>query len=184
MKPSIARERCTVVVSLGGVEHAITRTRAIQLVEEILAQLDVGDVAPFGALAAPRPGFRFMLPGPFKPWERARRTVHGGHYTSEASEAAQNAIALFATRSLQAARVGGLEWDPLARLAVSIRVRWRDARRRDLDNVAKQIDEGLMRTGGLVLDDDAQIDRLLVERLAPGADEHVEVAVTRKDGNP
>ena len=53
-----------------------------------------------------------------------------------------------------------------AHLAVELRASAPDRRRRDIDNIAKQILDALGHAG--VYDDDSQIDRLTISRLHPG----------------
>lgn len=175
-------ERCSVLVPMpDGSDAWITRSQALALMQSIELQLGSGASEAIELIRSAGPGVRFVLPGAFKPWERARRGANGAHYTSSASAEAQNAVALWAVRAVQTVKSQGVPWSPAARFALWIRARWADARRRDLDNVAKQVAEGLMRTAGVVLEDDSQIDRLVVER-APVGEPQLEVMLRRREG--
>lgn len=173
-------ERCSILVPLpGGAESWITRTQALELVRAIEEQLDAEVPSTLAVGSSSLPGVRFTIPGAFKPWERARRGRNGGHYTAAESKAAQEAVGVYALRAVQVARSFGVAWSNAWRFALGIRVRWADAKRRDLDNVAKNVGEGLMLANDVVMADDSQIDRLVVER-APIGDPGIEIVLRRK----
>ena len=110
----------------------------------------------------------FEVSGPPQPKQRARRGAHGRWYTPEATKRYERAVGW-------AARAAGIR-EPLAgpvRLQV---VLWMpDRRRRDVDNCAKSICDGL---NGIAWADDSQVSELTVvrrlDRLRPRAEVSIE----------
>ncbi len=90
------------------------------------------------------------------PWARARRAGRRS-FTAPRVATYQRALAL-----AYASVAHGRRFPADARLAVAITVAWQDRRRRDVDNFAKGVLDALQ---PCAFDDDAQIDRLVVERI-------------------
>lgn len=100
----------------------------------------------------------FALLGPPVPLERARHGK-GRTYSAPRSVAYQRALAY----AFRAASLVG-KWPLDARYHVTIVVTFADHRRRDIDNVAKTVLDGLNRVAWA---DDSQVDRLTIERASP-----------------
>ena len=97
----------------------------------------------------------FDIPGKPQPKQRARKGANGRWYTPVKTQKYERLVAAYAV----VARPRGWRMD--ARYTVTIHVFAPDKRRRDLDNVAKSILDGL---NGVLWDDDAQVDGLTVVR--------------------
>jgi crossover junction endodeoxyribonuclease RusA len=103
------------------------------------------------------PTTSFHHPGPPVPLERARHG-QGRTYSASKSVAYQRALAY----AWLAARPAG--WPLDRRYTVAITVTFQDARRRDIDNVAKTVLDGL---NGHAWQDDSQVDGLTIVRTSP-----------------
>jgi len=96
----------------------------------------------------------FSIPGKPQPKQRARKGANGRWYTPEATQKYERLVGACAL-------VRSKMWRIDARYTVTIHVFAPDKRRRDLDNVAKSILDGL---NGILWADDAQVDGLMVVR--------------------
>lgn len=119
----------------------------------------------------------FVVPGLPHGKERPRLGARGNVYTPARTtgyEAKVKVLAQIASGRQRWLRTAG------ARLEVTLSVRFPDARRRDLDNVAKAILDGL---NGVAYEDDSQVDALHVYRLDTSKkDPRVEVRVKVYEG--
>lgn len=97
----------------------------------------------------------FTLAGPPVPLERARHG-QGRTFTPAKSKGYQRALGL----AFHVAR-GWPTWGREHRYSVDIAITFADRRRRDIDNVAKTVLDGL---NGVAWDDDSQVDALHVVR--------------------
>lgn len=118
---------------------------------------------------------RIRVPGPPQPKQRARRNRRTGRwYTPSRTRRYEAHVA-----SCAAAAAMAQGWERTdERVRVVVEVRWPDRRRRDADNAAKSILDGLNRAES-VWADDAQVCELTVrtsvDREDPGAEVTVEV---------
>ncbi len=98
----------------------------------------------------------FRVPGPPQNWQRAN--IVGGRVLTDAKSRAYS-------KHVRACAALAMRGQPMtaARLGMDILVTYTDKRRRDLDNLAKQIGDAL---NGLVYVDDSQVDDLRVRRVA------------------
>lgn len=114
-----------------------------------------------------------IVDGSLLPWQRAERTGKRGR-TSPAQAAQQRAIQLAWLAQVPPAQRAA--WDKSSGYAVSVAVTWPDAKRRDIDNAAKQVLDALT---GLAWADDSQVHALLAVRTTPdreGPCVHVTIA--------
>lgn len=120
---------------------------------------------------------RFVVPGPVVPWQRAA-SVGTRRYTSTKQCSYQASVRMHAL----AARPRG-PWLPskAQRYRVDVEAYLPDARRRDLDNVAKTILDAL---NGVLYLDDSQVVTLLVAKHIDRADPRVVVAVREVEREP
>ena len=107
----------------------------------------------------------FVVSGPPVPKERPRLARNGRTYTPLRTLRYERSV----RDAARAAMVGLVRWSTGQRYSVAIEVRVSDARRRDLDNVAKSVLDGL---NGLAWIDDCQVDALSIwrERSLKGQD--------------
>jgi len=98
--------------------------------------------------------------GPPQPKERARRGSDGKWRTPTATRQYEAAVRAVATLS-RPRRGSRLQWPLDARYEVTIVTYFANARRRDVDNVAKACLDAL---NGVAWRDDSQVMRLVVER--------------------
>ena len=102
----------------------------------------------------------FTIPGKPQPKQRPRRGAGGRFYTPQKTRAFEQLVMWLA---LQARPVG---WPKDRRYAVEITVVCPDKRKRDIDNIAKSILDGMNDVAWL---DDGQVDQLHIERVAGDA---------------
>lgn len=95
----------------------------------------------------------FVVPGPPVPLQRARRGAGGRFYTPRASKVYKDKVGWLARQAGVRCLKGPV------RLTVAVWVP--DARRRDVDNVAKACMDALT---GIAWQDDSQVSRLVVTR--------------------
>lgn len=108
-----------------------------------------------------------VVPGPPQPKERPR-VARGGAYTPSRTSA-------YEWRVLCAAKVARpRRWPMDARYRVSIVAHFADRRRRDLDNVAKAVLDGL---NDVVWGDDSQVDDMRIVRALDRANPRAEITV-------
>lgn len=104
---------------------------------------------------------RFQIDGSLLPWKRAIRTSRGPVVTEPDQRDYQGLVQLLWMSQLARER---RTWPTTSRYAVAMVITWPDARRRDVDNAAKQILDSL---NGFAWDDDSQVDALFVLRTSP-----------------
>lgn len=102
----------------------------------------------------------FRIPGPPVPKARAR-VVNGRAFTPEKTRAYERLVSLVATSATMSHPV---KWTTGDRYLVEMWVTPKDARRFDLDNVAKAVLDGC---NGVLWDDDSQVDELRIVRRRP-----------------
>lgn len=113
----------------------------------------------------------FVVPGPPVPKARAR-VVNGHAHTPERTRQYERLVGLAASGGLA---LGRSPWSLGGRYRVEVYVTPKDARRFDIDNVAKAILDGCNR---VTWNDDSQVDDLRVVRLsADKSQPRVEVVV-------
>lgn len=103
--------------------------------------------------------------GSLLPWKRAARS-NGRTFSAHDQVQQQRAIQLAWLQQVPPATRSA--WRKGDDYAVAITVTWPDARRRDVDNAAKQVLDALI---GAAWDDDAQVVSLLVVRTTESAKE-------------
>ena len=96
----------------------------------------------------------FEVPGPPQPKQRARRSRNGRWYTPRATVAYEEAVGWVA-------RAAGVRRPCEGPVRLTLRLWFPDQRRRDLDNCAKSILDGLNR---VAWQDDSQVVELTVTR--------------------
>jgi len=99
------------------------------------------------------------IPGKPQPKERARRRRNGRWVTPTATRNYEKQVCSVAGAEMLVQRHPGFG---AAQVKVTIQVYWPDKRRRDVDNVAKSILDGMTKAG--VWDDDAQVVELVVRK--------------------
>lgn len=104
--------------------------------------------------------------GSLLPWKRVERGKHGRAYNAKDHLAQQRAIQLAWLAQVPPATRAS--WRMGDDYAVAITVTWPDARRKDIDNAAKQVLDALK---GAAWDDDEQVVSLLVVRTTACAEE-------------
>lgn len=116
----------------------------------------------------------FVIPGPPQPKERPRVGKRGHVYTPRRTSSYEGKARVNAL-----AAVASCRWrrEPGSRYAVDLAVYFPDARRRDLDNVAKAV---LDACDGVAFADDAEVDELHVVRAVDRERPRVEVSVRRR----
>lgn len=121
----------------------------------------------------------FVVFGPPQPWQRAGTTRSGRHYTLKETlqyeRAIKNTAMLIPAIAANHGRDvpghaftldnPGRSWDLHAIFSLDVRVRFANARRRDLDNVLKAISDA---GNGILWDDDAHVDIKRIERVYDG----------------
>ena len=106
------------------------------------------------AAVADRMSCSFVVPGPPVPKQRARRGTRGQWYTPTRTKRYEKKVAWCAlSAGLSAPLTGDVRLD--------IRLWLPDRRRRDVDNIAKSISDGLT---GIAWEDDSQVASLSVTR--------------------
>ena len=118
----------------------------------------------------------FTVPGPPIPLARARVFVRSNGKIGSANPARSTGykqkVALYFNASKRS-----IDWPLDGRFTMSIKVYWPDARRRDLSNLAKGVEDSLI---GLAYNDDSQIDEIhlfgTIDRERP----RIEVRIERK----
>ena len=120
---------------------------------------------------------RFVVPGPVVPWQRAA-SVGTRRFTPTEQRAYQRTVRLIA----QASRPRG-PWllSKASRYRVDIDAYLPDARRRDIDNIAKTILDAL---NGVLYLDDSQVTTLFVDTHIDRAEPRVVVAVREVERKP
>lgn len=104
-------------------------------------------------------GIAFTVDGPPVPMARARVFVRANGKIGAANPARPTAYKA-RIRAHFLAVANRTSWPKDAAYSVELRVFWQDARRRDLDNIAKSYLDGL--NGGVAWNDDSQVDELHV----------------------
>ena len=114
--------------------------------------------------------YQFTVPGKVQPKQRPRRGKNGRWYTPSKTADYEKYVGLCALSE------GVREIDGPVRLEIDIH--WPDRRRRDLDNAAKSIADGL---NGVAYSDDHQIAELTIRRHLDRDNPRAEIAVGRID---
>jgi Holliday junction resolvase RusA-like endonuclease len=158
-------------LSLTGGEWA-THLRDLQRAEGISG---AAALACAEALSVAGVTLRISIPGPPQPKQRPRRNRRTGRWYTPPRTGRYEAHV--ASCAAAAAMTQGWErTDAPVRMVVE--VRWPDRRRRDIDNLAKSVMDGLTKAGSVWVDD-AQVCELTVRtsvgREDPGAEVTVEV---------
>lgn len=99
--------------------------------------------------------FAFNIPGKPVPKARPRLGKNGNTYTPKKTRNYERAVGMCAVFKRPR------KWPLDAKYEVSIAIYYKDNRRRDIDNVAKSILDGL---NGIAWIDDAQVDSLSIDR--------------------
>ena len=115
---------------------------------------------------------KFTVEGVPRPKARARRGAGGRWYTPQATRAYEEAVGW-------AARAAGVHKPCEDGVRLDIVLWMPDRRRRDLDNCAKSICDGL---NGIVYLDDSQVAELVVRRRIDGQRPRAEITVAAIDG--
>lgn len=110
----------------------------------------------------------FTIPGKPQPKQRPRK-AKGRWYTPKATKNYEEKVALYA-------RSGGVK-EIDGPVALSMAIYMPDRRRRDLDNCAKTVCDGL---NGIAYEDDSQVSILHVERYFDTDNPRVEVTVIER----
>ena len=121
--------------------------------------------------------FRFVVPGPPRPKERARRGKGGRWYTPRATTAFEAAVG-WAARAAGARRPS---WPCAGPVRLTLRLWFGDRRRRDADNVAKAVQDAL---NGIAWLDDCQVVELSVTRGVDPGSPRTEATVEQVAGSP
>jgi crossover junction endodeoxyribonuclease RusA len=108
---------------------------------------------------------RFTIPGKPQPKERPRRGAGGIWYTPTKTKKYERLVAMCAMA--EGVRFKGS-------VEVTIDIYWPDNRKRDLDNTAKSICDGM---NGIVYADDSQISKLTVTKHTDKIHPRAEVTV-------
>jgi Holliday junction resolvase RusA-like endonuclease len=124
-----------------------------------------------GAVATPIIPITFTVEGVPRPKARARRGAGGRWYTPQATKAYEEAVGW-------AARAAGVHEPCDGGVRLDIVLWMPDRRRRDLDNCAKSICDGL---NGIAYLDDSQVAELVVKRRIDGQRPRAEITVAAID---
>jgi crossover junction endodeoxyribonuclease RusA len=116
--------------------------------------------------------FAFVVPGQPVPKARPRLGRNGHVYTPKLTRDYERLVGL-------CARGGGFLRPLMGPVAVTLRLWFPDRRRRDIDNSAKSILDGL---NGVAYADDSQVADLHVTRHIDAADPRAEVSITTLNG--
>lgn len=110
----------------------------------------------------------FIVNGPPIGKQRPRVTKHGTYTPAETAKFERRVgLGAMAARGIQ-------RWPLDARYRVTIWAHFPDARRRDIDNIAKSCLDGMI---GVLFGDDSQVDSLRVERSIDREQPRTEVTV-------
>ena len=129
----------------------------------------------------------FTLPGNPIPWHRSKQTrtnrIDGKHtrfYKDKADVKYQDALAMHAMHALQLwTQAFKKPWDASGEFRVEVAFHVHDLRRKDIDNLFKQIGDAL---NNVVWDDDNQIVSLSAKKVLNRERPHVIVTINRVHG--
>lgn len=99
--------------------------------------------------------FGFILKGPPVAWHRPMQMRNGHTYKHQADTAFQSAIAALAAKEVLS------PWDLKGDFSLAISFFVHDLRRRDLDNLIKNLCDGL---NGIAFKDDTQVAKIIAEK--------------------
>ena len=120
------------------------------------------------------------IPGKAVPKARARKGRGGHWHTPQRTIDYEQHVGWHAVSALaRLAPAQRTAWPLGARFHVEILVVPGSARRQDVDNIAKSVLDGAI---GILWKDDAQVEKLTIERGAPSRAPHVVMRVTALEG--
>ncbi len=112
----------------------------------------------------------FTVNGPPKPWQRTQGKG-GKRFKAQETRRYQRFVG-YAALAVRGAQVPA--WPLDARYRMHVHAFFGDRRRRDIDNVSKQLMDAL---NGVLWDDDSQVDELFVKRHVDREEPRAEVTV-------